>query len=91
MKGNSKTSPSLAEGVRGWVNFILDSADFVRFAESRVKFEVFAESSAESALFLQLDSAFFAKFAESALSSAPRRSLSLSLSLSLVAFHQKSL
>ncbi|MGX2982334.1 hypothetical protein [Helicobacter sp. 23-1045] len=75
----------------------------MRFAETRVKFEVLAESSAESAgfwgffvldsanfaesaLFLRLDSAFFA---ESALFSAPRRSLSLSLSL--VAFHlQKS-
>ncbi|MGX3012105.1 hypothetical protein ACWIUD_11220 [Helicobacter sp. 23-1044] len=27
-------SPSLAEGVRGWVFFALDSAKFLRFAES---------------------------------------------------------
>ncbi|MGX3011074.1 hypothetical protein ACWIUD_05870 [Helicobacter sp. 23-1044] len=57
-----------------------DSAKFVRFVESRVKFEIFAESSAESVLFLRLDSAIFA---ESSLFSAPRHSLSLSL----VAFH----
>ncbi|MGX3010997.1 hypothetical protein ACWIUD_05475 [Helicobacter sp. 23-1044] len=77
-------SAKFAESAGFWGFFVLDSANFVRFAESRVKFKIFAESSAESALFLRLDSA---NFAESALSSAARRSLSLSLSLSLVAFH----